>query len=59
MGICAGKPATKTSADPSSQVEAVDDEYQVNSLSDTPCILSKTRIEHLTALNGSNNYVYE
>ena len=41
MGICAGKPATKTSADPNSQVEAVDDEYQVNSSGDTPCILSQ------------------
>ena len=41
MGICAGKPATKTSTDPNSQVEAVDDEYQVNSSGDTPCILSQ------------------
>ena len=39
MGICAGKPATKTSADPSTQVEAVDDEYQVNCLSNTHCML--------------------
>ena len=43
MGICAGKPATKTSADPNSQVEAVDDEYQVKSLSDTQRMLFKNK----------------
>ena len=30
MGICAGKPATKTSEDPNSQVEPVENGYQVN-----------------------------
>ena len=29
MGICAGKPATKTSEDPNSQVEPVENGYQV------------------------------
>ena len=30
MGICAGKPATKTSEHPNSQVEPVENGYQVN-----------------------------
>ena len=32
MGICAGKPATKTSEDPNSQVEPVENGYQVHLL---------------------------
>ena len=31
MGICAGKPATKTTEDPNSQVEPVENGFQVNS----------------------------
>ena len=30
MGICAGKPSTKTSADPNSQVETLENGYKVN-----------------------------
>ena len=30
MGICAGKPSTKTSDDPNSQVEQLENGYQVN-----------------------------
>ena len=32
MGICAGNPATKTSEDPNSQVEPVENGYQVHLL---------------------------